>query len=109
MASGRYRWIILLVVYLCMLVYAFTLQSLAPVLTLIIRDLKISHTQAGLLMSLFTLPAVFLAILIGLLSDRWGSFKVGLTSFSLLIAGTLLFGLSRTFFFAGLEKKEMGT
>jgi len=108
MTSGRNRWISLLVVYFCMLVYALTLQSLPPVLTLIIGDLKISHTQAGLLMSLFTLPAIFLAIIIGLLSDRWGSFKVGLISFILVIAGTVLFALSPTFLLAGMGRAVAG-
>lgn len=95
MPISRYRWVILLMVYLCILVFAFTLQSIPPILTLIIEELKLTHAEAGLLMSLFTFPSIFLAILAGLLSDRLGSFKVGLISFILLIIGTLFFALSR--------------
>lgn len=96
-------------VYICMLVFAFTLQSLPPILTLIIEEFKLTHAEAGLLMSLFTFPSIFLAILAGLLSDRLGSFKVGLISLILVIIGTLFFALSRAFPFAGIGRVVAGT
>jgi MFS family permease len=71
----KYRWVILFMVYICMLVFAFTLQFLPPILPTIIANFQLSHTQAGLLMSLFTLPSIFLAIIAGLLSDRWGTYR----------------------------------
>ena len=95
-------------VYICMLVFAFTLQFLPPILPTIIVDFQLSHTQAGLLMSLFTLPSIFLAILAGLLSDRWGTYKIGLFSFFLVFAGTLTFVLSRSFVLAGLGRTIAG-
>jgi MFS family permease len=75
---------------------------------LIIEELKINHTEAGLLMSLFTFPSIFLAILAGLLSDRLGSFKVGLISLILVIIGTLFFALSRSFPYAGFGRIVAG-
>ncbi len=108
MPISRYRWVILLMVYICMLVFAFTLQSIPPILTLIIEELKINHAEAGLLMSLFTFPSIFLAILAGLLSDRLGSFKVGLISLILVIIGTLFFAFSRTFPYAGFGRIVAG-
>ena len=95
-------------VYICMLVFAFSLQSLPPILTLIIEEFELSHAEAGLLMSLFTFPSIFLAVLAGLLSDRLGSFKVGLISLILVIIGTLLFALSRAFLLAGLGRVVAG-
>ncbi|MBN1225136.1 MAG: MFS transporter [Candidatus Aminicenantes bacterium] len=109
MPANKYRWIILLMVYVCMLVYAFTLQSLPPVLTLIIKELRLTHAQAGSLMSLFTFPAIFFAIGAGLISDRWGSRKVGLISFLLATMGTLLLLLGRTFPVACLGRFLAGT
>jgi len=108
-AQTKYRWVILFMVYICMLVFAFTLQFLPPILPTIIANFKLSHTQAGLLMSLFTLPSIFLAILAGLLSDRWGAFKVGLISFFLVTTGTLIFALSRTFVLAGIGRIIAGS
>ena len=109
MPTGKYRWIILLLVYICMLAYAFTLQSLPPVLTLIIKELSLSHAQAGSLMGLFTFPSIFLAILAGALSDRWGSYKVGLISLILMFTGTLSLSLSRTYAVAGLGRVVAGS
>ena len=108
MPASRYRWVILILSYLCMLVFAFTLQALPPILTLIIEELKLTHAEAGLLMSLFSLPAVFLAILAGLLSDRWGPFKTGVISLVLVITATLLFAVSDTFLYAGLGRVIAG-
>lgn len=108
MPASRYRWVILILSYLCMLVFAFTLQSLPPILTLIIEELKLTHAEAGLLMSLFSLPAIFLAILAGLLSDRWGPFKTGVISLVLVVTATLLFAVSDTFLYAGLGRVIAG-
>jgi predicted MFS family arabinose efflux permease len=91
-----------------MLGFAFSLQSVPPVLRLIIEDLKLSHAEAGSLTSLFALPAIFLAILAGLLSDRWGTFKTGLISLTFLIAGTLIFATSGSFSCACLGRVVAG-
>lgn len=107
-SKTSYRWVILFMVYICMLVFAFTLQFLPPILPTLIVNFNLSHAQAGLLMSLFTLPAIFLAILAGLLSDRWGTYKVGLISLLIVIAGTLTFALSRTFVLAGIGRTIAG-
>jgi len=93
----EYRWIILILTYICMLGFAFVFQSLPPILTLIVKELKLTHTQAGLLMSLFALPAIFLSIPGGLLSDYYGIRKIGIISLVLMIAGTLLVALSDAF------------
>lgn len=103
-----YRWVILFMVYICMLVFAFTLQFLPPILPIIIANFNLSHAQAGLLMGLFTLPSIFLAIPAGLLSDRWGTYKVGLISLLIVFAGMLTFVLSRTFVLAGLGRTIAG-
>ena len=108
MPEGKYRWIVLVLSYLCMLVFAFTLQSLPPILTLIIKEFKLTHAEAGLLMSFFALPAIFLAILAGLLSDRFGAFKTGVISLILVIIGTSILAVSGTFFYAGLGRLIAG-
>jgi predicted MFS family arabinose efflux permease len=87
-----------------MLGFTFTLQSLPPVLTLIIEDMEFTHTEAGSLMSFFALPTIFLSILAGLLSDRWGPFKVGVISLILLITGTVIFAIGNTFIYIGLGR-----
>jgi predicted MFS family arabinose efflux permease len=91
-----------------MLTFAFTLQFLPPILSLIIEDMKFTHTQAGLLMSLFALPTIFLSILAGSLSDRLGPFRVGVISLILAIAGTLLFVVSNSFIYIAMGRVISG-
>ena len=104
MSVDKYRWIILFLTYLCMLGFAFTFQSPPPILTLIAQELTLTHAEAGLLMSLFSLPAIFLAIFVGLLSDRLGPFKIGLISLILMVVGTLIFAISDNLIYAGLGR-----
>ncbi|MFC1995381.1 nitrate/nitrite transporter [Chloroflexota bacterium] len=108
MPSIRYRWVIVILSHFGLLVFAFNLQSLPPILTLVIENLKLTHAEAGLLMSLFFLPAIFLGISAGYLSDRLGPLKIGSASFILLIIGTLIFATSSTFFFAALGRVIAG-
>lgn len=108
MSGSRYRWVILALSCFCMLGLAFSIQSLPPILTLVIKELDLTHAKAGLLVSLFALPTVFLAVLFGSFSDRWGSFKMGVISLILIIVGTLIFALSRTFLYAGLGRVITG-
>ncbi len=105
---GKYRWVILILAYLCMLGFAFTFQSLPPVLTLITEELRLTHAEAGLLMGLFSFPTIFLAILTGLLSDRLGPFKTGLLSLILMVVGTLIFAISASLVYAGLGRVVAG-
>lgn len=87
-----------------MLVFALTLQFLPPVLPLIIRDLRLTHAQAGLLMSLFALPSILLAIFAGLFCDRFGSFRTGIISLIFVVTGNSLFAFSTSFLFACLGR-----
>ena len=96
MPSNKYRWVILILSYLCMLVFALTLQSLPPVLTLIIKDLRLHYAEAGLLMSLFALPAMLLSIPAGLLADRFGPFRIGILSLVLAVIGMSVIVVSGT-------------
>ncbi len=80
--------------YACMLAFALVFQSIPPILALIISELNITYAQAGLLMSLFALPGVFIALPSGIISDRYGMRKVGIASLSLMVIGTFVVGLS---------------
>lgn len=83
--------------YVCMLAFALVFQSIPPILTLIISELNITHAQAGLLMSLYALPGIFIAIPSGVISDRFGMRKVGIASLILMIIGTFVVGISNNF------------
>jgi len=104
----NYRWRILAMTYVCQLSFALIFQSMPPILRLIISELKMTHAQAGLLMSLFALPGIFLAIPSGIISDRLGAKKVGVASLVLMIIGTFLAGSSDGFFLMALGRAVSG-
>ncbi len=88
-----YRWVILLIVYLSILAFTLIFQSIPPILPFIHSELHLTYTQSGLLMSFFSLPGIFVSLLGGFLSDRYGIRPLGTGCFLLMIGGTLLVGL----------------
>ncbi len=92
------RWIILALVFVAQLSFAIIMQSVPPVLSLIIRDMGISHARAGLLMGIFALPGIFLSIPAGSLSDRYGSKYLCVISLALMILGTVFSALAGSFY-----------
>jgi MFS family permease len=88
-----YRWVILIIVYLSILAFTLIFQSIPPILPFIHSELHLTYAQSGLLMSLFSLPGIFVSLLGGFLSDRYGIRSLGTGCFLLMIGGTLLVGL----------------
>ncbi len=89
------HWVILGVVYLCILAFAITLQSVPPVLSLSMAELQLSHTQGGLIMSLFALPGIVISIpaAAGAIKDVTGSYQASyalMASWALLITLTMV-------------------
>lgn len=103
-----YLWRILAVVYVCQFSFALVFQSIPPVLRLIISDLGITHAQAGLLMSLFALPGIFIAIPGGIISDLYGMKRVAIASLLLMITGSLIVGFSWSFVVMALGRAVEG-
>lgn len=60
---------------------------IAPAFPRIVRELGITHSQVGLLVTVFTLPGVVLTPLLGVLADRWGRKTI-------LVPALLIFGLA---------------
>ena len=95
--SGRRRWVILGVVYACILAHTITLQIVPPNLSLILKELGLTYAQGGLLMSFFALPGIAIAIPAGMLIDRYGQKTIGAISLLLMIIGSAIFALGDSF------------
>jgi MFS family permease len=91
--NESYRWVILVVVYLSILAFTLIFQSIPPILPFILSELRLTYAQSGLLMSLFSLPGIFVSLLGGFVADRYGMRSLGAGCFLSMIAGTLLVGL----------------
>lgn len=91
------RWGILGLTYLAMLAYAIPYYAPAPVLPLIIEELKLWHAQAGLLMGLFALPGIAVCIPAGMLADRYGVKPVAVLSALVIALGSVIVALGYSF------------
>lgn len=80
-----------------MVTLAFTVQSIPPLIPRIMNEFEISYAQAGLLMSIFFIPGIFLAIPAGILADRYGIRIVGTFSIITIVFGTFITAVSGTF------------
>ena len=112
MASGAppsgYRWKILAMAYACQISFALVFQSIPPLLRLVVSEFELTHAQAGLLMSLFALPGIFISIPGGIISDRYGVKSVAVASMLFMIAGTFTLGVSGSFSMALLGRALSG-
>jgi MFS family permease len=97
LSKPGFRWIILSIIYLGMVSFAFAYHAIPPVLPLIIKEFGLSHAQGGLLMGSFALPGIVVSILAGMLSDRYGIKIVGTMALALMVLGALLTALSRDY------------
>ncbi len=84
----NYRWIILGVITFCIFSYGVVFQSIPPILPILIKTLRISYAEAGVLMSLFTLPKFLISLPGGILVDRYGARAIGIASLTIMSIGT---------------------
>jgi predicted MFS family arabinose efflux permease len=89
--EAKRRWAILGVTTLSCLAFAITMQSVPPILSLVMTEFHLTYAQSGLLMSLFALPGIAISIPAGMLTDRYGQKTIGIICFVLMIAGTAIF------------------
>lgn len=92
-ASGQFpvsRWWILFLVHASVISFALNLQMIPPLLPRLISEAGLTHTGAGVLMGLFTLPGLFLAIPGGRAADILGGRSVTLWSLAMLTVGAFL-------------------
>lgn len=66
------------------------MQMVPPILPGLVSVYGLTHSQAGILMGLFTFPGIFLALPGGRLSDSLGPRRIGIWSLSLMCFGTIL-------------------
>jgi len=85
------------------ILFSVTLMSvmgvtiIAPVLPTIAKELSLTEKSVGYLISVFTLPGIFLAPFLGILSDRIGRKKVLIPSLFIFAIGGGICALSRDF------------
>jgi len=75
----------------------FVFHFVPPILPFVVRDLGITHGQAGLLMSLFALPGILLSLSGGWLADRFGERVTGSLGLAVMGSGALAMAQAGSF------------
>ncbi len=83
----RYRWVMLVLVWLLYFVFGVVTASVAPLITPILKDLGISYSQMGIILGSWPLTYIVVATMAGALMDRWGIRKS-------VFVGIIIVGLS---------------
>lgn len=77
----------MLAIFAITLMAVLGVSSVTPAFPEVRRALGVSETEVGLLVTVFTLPGVFLTALLGVVADRWGRRRI-------LLPALALFGLA---------------
>ena len=72
-------------VFLITMITIMGVNIVAPAFPSVVRELGISPQEVGLLVTIFTLPGIFLTPLYGILADRYGRKKILVPSLFILV------------------------
>lgn len=92
-----YKWVILAISFMFMLVFSISLQSLPPLFSRITEDIPFSNSQAGMLMGAYAIPGIILPFFIAFLSNKINNKMIINTALIIMIIGLTAFSLSNSF------------
>ncbi len=84
--SSMYRWVVLIVISLAMFANYYVYDSIAPIADLLKSELGFTDANYGMLFSVYSLAAVIVLLLGGVVIDKYGTVK-----------STIIFGAICTF------------
>ncbi len=73
--SPMYRWVVLIVISLAMFANYYVYDSIAPIADLLKSELGFSDANYGMLFSVYSLAAVIVLLLGGVIIDKYGTVK----------------------------------
>ncbi|MCK9271617.1 MAG: MFS transporter [Bacteroidales bacterium] len=104
------------IIFSITLVAVMGVSSITPVFPRISQVMGISNHQVGLLITMFTLPGIFLNPFLGVLADRYGRKTIVVPSLFLFAAAGVACGFTRDFgwllvfrFFQGVGAASLGS
>jgi predicted MFS family arabinose efflux permease len=102
------RWFILSVLFLARISMGYQFQSIGSVSPSLVKEFAIEYAAIGTLIGLQSLPGLFLSLPSGLLGNRFGDKRVVLWGLVLMTVGTILVGISHSFFLAATGRLISG-
>jgi MFS family permease len=86
----RLRWLVLVLMGLTVFGVYFAYDSVVPIQQFIEDDMGVTRAQYGLLFSYYSVPNLIMVLIGGILLDRFGIRKAGLSFAALAVVGVLL-------------------
>ncbi|MCB9418614.1 MAG: MFS transporter [Ardenticatenaceae bacterium] len=93
-AVSRYAWVILIIVFLASVAAPLSQNKVPPLMPILMQSFNIGLSQAGLLMSVFSITGFLLALPAGIILQKLGSRTSGVIAVSSLVLGAGLGALS---------------
>lgn len=93
-AVSRYAWVILTVVFLASVAAPLNQNKVPPLMPVLMDAFEITLSQAGLLMSVFSITGLILALPTGIILQKAGPKITGLVALASLVVGSSLGALS---------------
>ncbi len=91
-----YAWVILFAIYMATLALTLNLFKVPPVMSTLIKEFNLNYSQAGLIMSSFSIMGIILAIPAGYILKGFGIKKTGLFSVGAVTVGSVLGAVAST-------------
>lgn len=100
---ARRRWLVLAASVVSFFAVGATFFVVPPLVPELVARFGLSNLQVGLLMGAIAVPAVLVAIPLGLAIDRWRSLPAGVGALAVMVAGAVVFATAPSFavLFAG--------
>ena len=95
--NNSYKWVVLAISFMLMLVFAISLQALPPIFDKIQKDISFSNSQAGMLMGAYAIPGIFIPFLIAFLASKFNKKSIILISLLISIIGLIAFSMAGSF------------
>jgi MFS family permease len=94
--TPAYAWVVLFALYMATLSATLNLFKVPPVMFPLIQNFHLSNSQAGMLMSVFSIMGFVLAIPAGYILKRFGIKMTGLIAVAALVIGSSLGAMATT-------------
>jgi MFS family permease len=94
--TSAYAWVVLFALYMATLSATLNLFKVPPVMLTLIQNFNLTNSQAGMLMSVFSIMGFVLAIPAGYILKRFGIKMTGMLAVAALVIGSILGAIATT-------------
>lgn len=95
--GNLYKWMVLAISFLSTFVFAISLQALPPIFNSIMRDIPFSQSQAGFLMSAYSILGIFIPFFVAFFANKVDLKKMLILALMAVVIGLVGFSLSSSY------------